>query len=366
MSGHGLERAERATRNGTPRELVVAEPRRAALVGYEEPPVGPAQLRVRVEYASPKHGTEISVFRGEDPFAADLFDEDWRLFVAREGPASDNGRATVLGNQWVGTVEEMGENVRDYRVGERLCGYGGIRETQLVDPATAPYLLKVPDGMPWRNALCLDPAQFALGGVRDGGVRLGDRVAVFGLGAIGAIAAQMARAAGAAFVAAIDPIPKRRQAAVEAGADLALDPLNQDVGLELKRATGRAGVDAAIETSGSEQALQQALRGLAYGGTIAFVGWARAFGGALDLGREAHFNNADLVFSRAASEPNRDHPRWDRSRIVAACWEMLASGALDCSRIIDPVVPFEEAPHAYEQYVDRNPERAVKLGVSFP
>lgn len=169
-----------------------------------------------------------------------------------------------------------------------------------------------PDGArhhAWRSALCFDPAKFALGGVRNGHVRIGDHVAVFGLGAIGAIAAQMAKAAGAAYVAVIDPIEKRRYAAVDAGADAAFDPLREAVGLELKKVTGRAGVDAAIETSGNEQALQQALWGLTHGGTIAFVGWARAFSGTLDLSREAHVGNAVLVFSRASSEPNRDHPR---------------------------------------------------------
>ena len=246
-----------------------------------------------------------------------------------------------------------------------MCGYGSIRETQVVDAVNDPFLFKVPDTMPWKSALCLDPAQFALGGVRDGHLRIGDRVAVFGLGAIGAIAAQMASAAGAAYVAVIDPIEKRRYAALDAGADAAFDPLCEDVGLELKKATGRMGVDAAIETSGSEQALQQALRGLAYGGTIAFVGWARAFSGTLDLGREAHFNNANLIFSRASSEPNSDHPRWDRRRIAMSCWSMLAAGAIDCERIVDPVVTFAEAPRAYEEYVDRNPQQSVKLGVAF-
>ncbi|MCD6053667.1 MAG: zinc-binding alcohol dehydrogenase [Rubrobacteraceae bacterium] len=229
-----------------------------------------------------------------------------------------------------------------------MCGYGSIREIQVLDAVDDPYLLKVPDSMPWKNALCFDPAQFALGGIRDGHVRLGDRVAVFGLGAIG--------------VAVIDPIEKRRHAALDAGADAAFDPLREDVGLELKRATGRVGVDAAIETSGNEQALQEALRGLAYGGIIAFVGWARAFSGTLDLGREAHFNNASLVFSRASSEPSRDHPRWDRRRIAMSCWRLLATGAIDCERIIDPVVRFDEAPYAYEEYVDRNPQQSVKLG----
>jgi threonine dehydrogenase-like Zn-dependent dehydrogenase len=350
-----------------PKKLVAVAPRKAALVDYEEATVGRNQVKVRVEYAAPKHGSEVSIFRGEDPFVADLFDEDWRLFLERRSEVleTDNGDGPVLGNQWVGVIVEKGDDVEGLSVGDRVCGYGGIQETQIVDTVDNPFLLEVPGTMSWKSALCFDPAQFALGGIRDGHVRLGDSVAVFGLGAIGTIAAQMAKAAGASYVAVVDPIEKRRQAAIEAGADAAFDPLSQDVGLELKKATDRAGVDAAIETSGNEQALQQALRGLAYGGTIAFVGWARAFSGTLDLGREAHFNNASLVFSRASSEPSRDHPRWDRSRIAMSCWSLLASGAIDCERIVDPVVSFDEAPRAYEEYVDRNPQQSVKLGVTF-
>jgi threonine dehydrogenase-like Zn-dependent dehydrogenase len=347
-----------------PRKLVAVAPRKAALVDYEEPTAGLNQVKVRVEYASPKHGTEVSLFRGDDPFVADLFDDDWRLFLQREAGSqeAENGEGPALGNQWVGVIVEKGADVGQFRVGDRVCGYGSIREIQVLDAVDDPYFLKVPDSMPWKNALCFDPAQFALGGIRDSHVRLGDRVAVFGLGAIGAIASQMARAAGAAYVAVIDPIEKRRHAALDAGADAAFDPLREDVGFELKRATGRVGVDAAIETSGNEQALQEALRGLAYGGIIAFVGWARAFSGTLDLGREAHFNNASLVFSRASSEPSRDHPRWDRRRIAMSCWSLLATGAIDCERIIDPVVPFDDAPYAYEKYVDRYPQQSVKLG----
>jgi threonine dehydrogenase-like Zn-dependent dehydrogenase len=350
-----------------PKQLVAVAPGKAALVGYEEPAIGRNQIRVEVEFASPKHGSEVGVFRGEDPFVADLFDEDWRLFLERKEKAlgAEDGDGPALGNQWVGIVVEKGDDVRRFRVGDRACGYGSIKEIQVADAVNDPFLLKVPDTMPWKSALCLDPAQFALAGVRDGNLRLGDRVAVFGLGAIGAIAAQMASAAGAAYVAVVDPIEKRSRAALDAGADAAFDGLRQDVGLELKKATGRTGVDVVIETSGNEQALQQALRGLAYGGTIAFVGWARAFSGTLDLGREAHFNNARLAFSRASSEPNSDHPRWDRRRIAMTCWNMLASGTIDCERIVDPVVPFAEAPRAYEEYVDRNPQLSVKLGVAF-
>jgi len=350
-----------------PRRLVAAGSRKAVLADYEEPPLKPDQARVRVEYASPKHGTELAVFRGEDPFAADLYDEDWRLFLKRDQAAQEprsNGRP-VLGNQWVGVIVETGAEVEGFRVGERVCGYGGIQETQVVRAVGNPRLFRVPEDMPWQNALCLDPAQFALAGVRDSRMRLGDRVAVFGLGAIGAIAAQMAKSAGASHVAVVDPIRRRRQAALEAGADAALDPAGHDIGLELKKATDRLGVDAVVETSGDERALQQALRGLAYGGAIAFVGWARAFSGSLDLGKEAHFNGANIVFSRASSEPNRDHPRWDRDRIMRSCWDMLAAGRIDCSRVVDPVIPFAESPRGYERFVDRDPESSVKLGVAF-
>jgi raffinose/stachyose/melibiose transport system substrate-binding protein len=135
------------------------------------------------------------------------------------------------------------------------------------------------------------------------------------------------------------------------------DALHADLG------DGKAAMN--IEGSWFLSDISDFFKGLAYGGTIAFVGWARAFSGTLDLGREAHFNNASLVFSRASSEPNRDYPRWDRRRIAMSCWSLLATGAIDCERIIDPVVRFDEAPSAYEEYVDRNPQQSVKLVFAF-
>src|SRR5215217_7441173 len=89
-----------------PRRLVAQGARRAAFAEYEDPALGLDQVRVRVEYASPKHGTELAVFRGEDPFTTDLYDEDWHLFVKRDltrrGPG-ENGEP-VLGNQWIGVI----------------------------------------------------------------------------------------------------------------------------------------------------------------------------------------------------------------------------------------------------------------------
>lgn len=351
-----------------PRQLIAAAPGKAAIVEYEDRPIKPNEVRIHVEYASPKHGSELASFRGESPHIADYFDEEWHMFLprAQSDAAKDGGFGRWnLGNQYVGRILEAGTAVSEYQVGERVCGYGGAREFHIANAVNNYYLKKMPDGMSWKSALCFDPAQFALGGIRDSHLRVGDRVAISGLGAIGQLAAQYARLAGASYVAVIDPIEKRRKVALEAGADAGFDPLAQDVGLELKKATAKMGVDVVIETSATQSALQQALRGLAYGGTIAFVGWARAFKGGLDLGREAHFNNARIVFSRACSEPNPDHPRWSWRRIEDTCWEQLEKGQLDCEQIIDPVVAFEEAAHAYEQCVDQHPEQSIKLGISF-
>ena len=105
-----------------------------------------------------------------------------------------------------------------------------------------------------------------------------------------------------------------------------------------------------IETSGYADALQSALRGLAYGGTISYVAFAKPFAEGFNLGREAHFNNAKIVFSRACSEPNPDYPRWSRKRI---------------EDLIDPVVTFAKSPESYIQYVYQHPEQSIKMGVTF-
>jgi threonine dehydrogenase-like Zn-dependent dehydrogenase len=89
--------------------------------------------------------------------------------------------------------------------------------------------------MSWKSAVCLDPAEFAFAAVRDGHVRIGDAVAVSGMGAIGLMVVQLARLAGASQVIAIDPLPSRRAIAEQLGATATLDPRACDVGLTLKR-----------------------------------------------------------------------------------------------------------------------------------
>jgi len=322
-----------------PRELVALDVRKPALREYEDGPVPEGHVRVKVDFGSPKRGTELTMYRGD------------RM------PGFPMG----LGNMCIGRISDIGEGVEGCSVGDRVAGYGILRETHTW---RAQGIYKMADSMTWKEAVCFDPAQFALSGIRDGQLRLGDRTAVFGLGAIGQMTAQLARMAGAVFVAVVDPIAVRREVALKAGADLALDPTTQDIGAELKKATHDKGVDVVIETSGSYQALHEAINGLAWGGNVAFVGWSKECKGGLNFGDVAHLTIPNIIFARACSDPNRDHPRWDFGRIMDVCWQMLSEGRLQCEDIIQPVVPFSESAQAYED-MDYHPENSIKLGVEF-
>jgi len=348
------------------KRLVALAPQVAGFVEYNDRAPAADEVHLRVDFASPKHGTELTDFRGDSPFANQTFDPDWRAFRPRRpgDPGAIEFGTMPLGNMVVGTIDDVGADVIDYRVGDIVCTYGAIQETLTVSGVDNYRLRRLTSADQWRNAVCYDPAQFAWGATQVAAIKPGDAVAIFGLGAIGQLAVQIAQHAGAGVIIGIDPIDKRRRLAEAHGAGQTLDPTQDDVGWTIKQLTDRRGADSVIEFSGTDAALQAALRGLAYGGTISYAAFAHPFR-QLDFGREAHFNNARIVFARASSEPNPDYPRWDRRRIEETCWRQLMTGYFDCQDLIDPVVPFAEVAEAYQEYVDRRPDRSIKLGVDY-
>ena len=349
------------------KKLVAVKPREAAFKEYEDAPIKSNEVRVKVEFASPKHGTELADFRGTTPFIDGKFDDEWKIFMERDKdePRGIEFGDLPLGNMFVGTIIEAGADVTEFAVGDRVCSYGPIKETQIVNAVDNYKLRKMSKEASAKNAVCYDPAQFALSSIRDANVRPGDHVAVIGLGAIGQIAAQIAVKIGASTVIAIDPIAHRREIAKKNGAHYVLDNTACDAGYEIKRLTDKAGADVIIETSGNVHALQSALKGLAYGGTIAYAAFAKPFPAGLWLGQEAHYNYGKIIFSRACSEPNPEYPRWNRKRIENVVWEMLMNGYLNCEDIIYPVIPFEESAEGFCKYVDQHPEESIKLGITF-
>lgn len=346
-----------------PKRLIAVAPRVAELLFYEKPTISSDEVLIEVNYATPKHGTDLTDFRGGSPWETEVYNGQTHLFEKRpEGQSGVPFGTWNLGNMVVGHIIEVGNQVKDYHVGDRVCTYGGIAEYVVAKGVNNHRLRKMKATDSWENAVCYDPMQYALGGIRDAHVRPGDEVMVFGLGAIGLLAVAIAHQIGATVIA-VDPLENRRGIALHLGARVVLDPTKDDVGHYVKTHSNYGGCDAIIETSGSPYALQQALRGLAYGGTIAYVAFAKEFKGGLNFGKEAHFNNPKIVFSRAANEPNYDYPRWDRKRIEEVSWSMLMSHTIDCKQIITPVISMDHAADGYMRYVDQEPNLSIKLGI---
>lgn len=341
-----------------PLELVAIAPKTPVLREYSERELGPRQVRVRSQFAAFKHGTELLEYRGQSPFLDSRYDPEWQMFRMVE---SQQRFPMHLGNMTIGVVTEVGAEVTRLNVGDTVFNHASLRETNVWQETAS----KLPDGMSWQTATCWDPLSFALSGLRDGHVRLGDNVAVFGLGAIGLLIAQCAWKQGAEQVIVVDPISLRRDLALKQGASAALDPTALDAGEEIRRLTSKRGADVCIEVSGSYAAMQQAIRGVAYGGNVVAVAYPGECKGGLNFGREAHFNIPNLIFARGCSDPNRDHPRWSWARLEETAWRMLSNGWFQTDDIVYPVVPFAESAMAFKEVVDEHPEKSIKLGVRF-
>lgn len=256
-----------------PKELLIAGPRDLRLRSYEEAPLKPGEVRAQAVLSGISHGTELNLYRGTAPFHSKRFDPDLRLFVEDDEYQPYPMR---LGYEWVGRVTEVGPDVAGFEVGDLVHLRVNHRQTCTFaagDTTTWEPLEPLPAGLDPDRAIVLALAGTALQAVHDAHIKAGDRVAVFGLGVIGLLTAQLARLDGAVWVDAIDPIAARRALAEEYGADRTLNPDACDVGWEIKKAGPQPGADVVIEVSGHYAALHQAIRSVRMGGTVVAAGY---------------------------------------------------------------------------------------------
>ena len=245
-------------------------------------------------------------------------------------------------------------------VGDRVYAHGSVADTHVISVEHFS-LRTVPPAVSNQNLVYDEAAMYALGGIRDGQVRLGERVAVFGLGAIGQMAVQMAKLSGARWVAASDPIERRRAAAAAHGADAVFDPTEVDVGVAIKKMTGNLGVDVSIETSSSHAALYDALRSTRFQGRVASTAYYTGPAQGLLLSGEWHRNQLTIISSRAAAPPQPREYSWDE-RIKPEVVALLEEGRLQAQDLVDPIVPMARAAEAYLE-LNEHPERSIKLGI---
>lgn len=212
-------------------------PGNVELVEIPIPTVGPGQVLVEVKYCG-VCGTDVHAYSLPGIF-------DWKL---------------ILGHESVGYVREIGEGVEGFTVGDRVavgppgdcgscyaCNTGNpntcpnaFPNTLGIGPNTqgayAQYvrshfpqneLFKIPEGVEFEQAVLFDVLGVGFHAVRRSDMKVGDDVVVSGCGSIGLAAIQSAKLAGACRLIAFDPSFEKRELALQAGADYALDPTDE-------------------------------------------------------------------------------------------------------------------------------------------
>jgi L-iditol 2-dehydrogenase len=248
------------------------------------PEFGPRELVIKVLSAN-ICGTDLRIYHGGH----------------RHYP---EGTIRIPGHEVVGEIVALGEEVEKYQIGDRVfiapnMGDGDSRETISgnnnldpnfraiginIDGAFAEYM-KVPEDairqgnvMPVSEeedpavAALIEPLACVLRGQNAINTKSGDIVLVMGAGPIGMLHVLLAKVRGAAKVLVSEPVQSRREQALELGADLVVDPINEDLNAVVKSVSGGRGADVVIVAAPSKPAQESALEIAAVGGRINLFG----------------------------------------------------------------------------------------------
>jgi 2-desacetyl-2-hydroxyethyl bacteriochlorophyllide A dehydrogenase len=288
----------------------------------------------------------------------------------------------TIGHEYVGTVLAAGEGVSGVAEGDRVLGtystacgqcffcrrgdfhqcdsarvFGhgatlgslqGAQADQLLVPHADLVLRRVPEGLDDEVALFAgDVMGTGFHAIEELGLEPGSSVAVLGLGPVGLCAVQVAKAAGAEQVIAIDSVEERLRMAESFGAT-ALHLTEDDVRGGVKEETGGRGVDGAVDAVGHPDALDMACRLTRKAGTVSATG---VYAEPIEL-------HMGIVWIKGLTL------KTGQANVIAhldPVLERLQSGALDPAPLVTHHMKLDDAPEAYEVY-DRH--EALKIVLS--
>lgn len=305
---------------------------------------GPGDMRIDdVDEPSPGPG-EILV----DVAACGICGSDLHFY--EDGFPREVDYPVTLGHEVSGTVIEAGEGV-DIEVGTEVvlsphtpCGEcwcceealynlcqnlnatsakpGGYAEYVVEQAANA---IPLPDGVNVEDAAIAQPVSVGLHAVRQSPLGLGDSAAVFGTGPIGLGAVRFATSTGAGPIYVSEPQAARRSVAGDFGADILIDPTEEDPVERIHDETG-TGVDVAFEAVGLETTLTQAVESTKAGGHTTVIGV---------FGDEIAFSPQALVSHQRSVSGSTSH---QLGPLVTTEYDVvlrqLASGQIDASKYV--------------------------------
>lgn len=315
--------------------VVLYGPHNVAVGDLPCPPLGAGDVKVRVAYCG-------------------LCGSDFHK-VAGKKNTHPVRYPVALGHEISGVVAEVGENVKEFRVGDRVtvdpnwscgkCRYCKEGKTSfcengrgvvkglaefVVSPEENVYHL--PDTLPLRSAALAEPVACCLRGMDLLDVRQGESVALVGFGAIGAIMLQLLRNAGAGEIAVVEYNEEKRALATEMGADFFIPSSDAEA---IERYAETHIVDKVIECVGNGAAQNTALKIAGKGATVVMFGVADS-----SATTEVSFYDAfvkELTIKTSFVNPHTT------GRAV----RLLASGALDVERILSAEIDMEAAAEEF-------------------
>jgi L-iditol 2-dehydrogenase len=285
------------------------------------------------------------------------------------------------GHEPVGVVVAVGAGVERFQVGERVflhhhvpcmtchyCRRGAFsqcrtfRATRLDPGGLAEYIrvpapnvnldvLALPATLSFEAATLIEPLACCIRGIERAMLRAGDSVLVLGAGSNGIMLSQLARLRGALRVIVVDPIAYRRKRALEAGADVALDPQEGELLAQVLAVNEGRKPDLVIVTPSKIQAMQQGLELVAAGGTVLLFAPPPPEERLPLSPNELFFREITLRTTYSAG------PYETRQAL-----DLLASGRIRAESIITHRFPLEEAAQAFRLVAQ--PGEALKVVIT--
>ena len=277
---------------------------------------------------------------------------------------------SALGYSAAGVVLAVGERVPDLQPGDRVACAGAEHAVHAgIDRVPGNLCVPLPDGVSFDEGAFTTVGAIALQGVRQADVRLGERVAVIGLGLVGQLTGQILRAAGCGVVG-VDVAAGAVESARRSGAI--------DTGYAREALTDKtlpadaAGCDAVIITAAtsSDDPVTLAAHLCRDRGRVVVVG---AVG--MQIPRAPYYDKElDLRLSRSYGpgrydteyeERGLDYPigyvRWTERRNMQAFLELIAARRIDVGSLVSERFDVDRAPDAYELLVTAKPSPLAVL-----
>ena len=316
--------------------VTLEAPGRVEVKEYDEPTLGPREVRLRTLYSGISAGTELTTYRDSNPYLLKRWDGERRLFV--------DGEVSLI------------------QPGEVVWGTWGHRSTAVVgEDWAAPR--RLPPGAAPMVGIFSRIGAIALNAVLDADVHVGEYVAVFGQGVPGLIAGQLARLNGGTVIA-VDGIPKRLELAKSLGAAHIIDFTKGSPAEQIKALTDGRGADVCIEISGSYRALHEAIRSTAYNSKVVSSGFYQGEGKGLFLGQEFHHNRINVVSSQIFGVSLALDHRWTVARLERTVMGLASEQKIGLKQLVTHMFRVDEAGEAF-RLLDEAPSEAVQVVLEF-